>query len=62
MRLREWLKKHEMTQSHFAKAIGVSKSAVTYWLNGKQGPNRNTYKRIKEFTNGAVTQEEVSET
>jgi len=61
MKLRDWLKKHEMTQADFAKGIGVSKSTVTYWLNGKQGPNRNTHKRIKEFTNGAVTQEEVSE-
>ena len=61
MKLRDWLRKHEMTQSKFAKAIGVNKSSVTYWLQGKQGPNRNTQRKIKEFTNGAVTQEEVSE-
>ncbi len=62
MKLIDWLKKHEMTQSDFARAIRVNKSSVNHWLKGRTGPNRKTQERIKEVTNGAVTQEEVSET
>jgi len=41
--LNEYLKsimdKHEITQSQLAANVGVTRSAVCYWLQGKRTPN-----------------------
>lgn len=59
MKLRDWLKHQGMNQTEFARKTGVSKASVSYWLSGKTHPTYNTYLKIKEITNGRVTQEEV---
>ena len=44
--LREFLLLNGMTQTAFAKAIGVKQSQVSEWLNGKAKPGYDTLRRI----------------
>lgn len=62
MKLKDWLKHQGMSQAEFARRIDVHKSTITHWFQGKNHPTYNTYLKIKEITNGRVTQEEVCET
>lgn len=45
-----------LSQSSFAKELGVSFSTVNRWENGKAIPNYQALKKIKEFcTNNNIT-------
>ncbi len=37
--LREFLRDNHMTQTAFARAIGVKPSRISEWLRGKNSPN-----------------------
>ncbi len=39
----EYMKRHKMTQTAFAQALGVSPSAVCYWFSGHRKPNTKNY-------------------
>jgi len=47
--LKKLRRKSLLSQTDFAKAIGVSYSTVNRWENGKALPNFQTLKRIKGF-------------
>jgi transcriptional regulator with XRE-family HTH domain len=58
MKLRAYLKKHNLTYQEFADLIGVRKMTVWHWAT--DGPHRKTprpkhLKRIIEATKGKVT-------
>lgn len=49
-----YLKRHGMTQSDFAKLIGVSDAAVSQWLAGTKGMKVKTAARIEKRTKREV--------
>ncbi len=56
MKLREWLSRHAIRRSDFARRIGVSPGAVTQICREDGAwPSRETAKRIVAETGGAVT-------
>ena len=48
--LEDYLQPHSLTQSDFAKQIGVKPSQVNEWLKGKASPGYAIMKRILENT------------
>ena len=44
--LKEFLLMNNLTQTAFARAIGVKQSQVSEWLNGKAKPGYDTLRRI----------------
>lgn len=53
MPLREYLEKHKMTQTAFAKKIGISREYMSRIMNGtKPGPHLRAH--IELVTGGAV--------
>ena len=44
--LRDFLKENGLTQTEFAKKIGVKQSQVSEWLRGKAKPGYDTLKAI----------------
>jgi len=55
MKLEEYLKKYNITQLKFSKALGISAAAVHYIARKKRNPSILIIKRIEEETNGEVT-------
>ena len=45
-RLKETLKWKEMSQTKFAKLLGIEKSNITNWIKGKSAPNLELFYRI----------------
>lgn len=48
-RIKEMRQQSLMSQSDFAKSIGVSFSTVNRWENGKTLPTYKTMKNLEEF-------------
>lgn len=44
--LAEFLKENRLTQTEFAKKIGVKQSQVSEWLNGKAKPGYDILKQM----------------
>jgi predicted transcriptional regulator len=55
MKLKIWLKTHEVKVIDFAKSINVTKQAVYKWLDSSTFPRRNVLSKILKATNGDVT-------
>ena len=55
MLLIEYLSDHDITITDFAKSIGCSRPAVSYWLAGKTRPTPHHTKKIAKATDGSVT-------
>ena len=56
MKLGEWLKRHEVSRSDFARRIGLSKASITQICNGQNAwVSRETAEQILRETKGAVT-------
>ena len=47
--LDDQLRESRISQSDFADAIGVSKSIVTLWINGKSYPRIDTIQKIADY-------------
>lgn len=54
MKLRCWLKIHNLTEAEFAVSIRVSQSSVSRYVAGRM-PRRNVMSRIVAATGGRVT-------
>lgn len=61
MKLAEYLQKHSLSASEFARRIGVSHSAVVRYRNGKRRPDWQTLQKITEETGGAVSAQDFFE-
>jgi transcriptional regulator with XRE-family HTH domain len=55
MQLATWLSKNKMTNTEFARKVGVVPSYVTAILSRKIWPSREVMKRIVAATDGRVT-------
>lgn len=44
--LREFLKENQLTQTEFARQVGVKPSQVSEWLHGKAKPGYDTLRLI----------------
>jgi len=55
MTLADYLKHRGLTQVEFARLVGVSKSAITLYLNGDRVPRPAVAERIIKITKGRVT-------
>jgi len=56
-----WLRRRGITHYEFAEKIGVTKSTVSRWFNGKHKINLRTAERVEEFTNKEITIEDLFE-
>ncbi len=54
MRLAQYLKRQAISGSAFARALGVSKASVSFWVRGLELPNRRNAFKIERATAGAV--------
>lgn len=54
MQLREWLQKHNMNLSAFARRVGVSPAAVSRYLREERMPQPGVMERIYQETRGKV--------
>ncbi len=52
--LLEYLQIHELTQTQFARLIGVKQSQVSEWLKGKAKPGYDLMKSILERTDATA--------
>lgn len=59
MKLEEYLKKENMTQSRFARQIGYTSSAIAKVVRGEREPGMSLCKAIEDYTGGEVTIEEM---
>lgn len=48
LQLRELLKQKKLSSIEFSRQMGVSKSTVSYWLNGKVFPGEETIQKIAD--------------
>lgn len=55
MRLTDYLEAKGITDTEFARLVGVSHSLVHYWKSGAKRPSMETAARIRDATGGAVT-------
>jgi predicted transcriptional regulator len=55
MKLKRWLKTHEVKVIDFAWSIDVTKQAVYKWLEGSAFPRHDALSKILKATNGDVT-------
>lgn len=60
MNLNEFLKKRGVTQSAFAKSVGVTQGYVSQVLAGNYKPKGKTALRWSEATNWEVTPHEIN--
>lgn len=58
MKLEKWLKKNNLRYEEFAEQLGVSRGSVFLWRTGKFKPMKIYQQKIKEFTNGEVTEKD----
>ena len=49
-KLKLWLQIEERNNSWLARQIGVSPTAVKYWLDGKSNPKKNHIDKINKIT------------
>lgn len=61
MKLRAWLKAHNMTMEMFADRVGVAHSTVSRLCTGKLFPSRELALAIRKETNGEVTPDDFLE-
>ena len=54
MRLETYLREEGLTHAEFAKRVGVSRSAVTQWVNGITMPSGVRMLLIHQLTEGRV--------
>ena len=59
MKLRDYLKKHNITQEKFAELIGVTRPWVTCIVNEQRNPSINVIIAIEKVTNGEVTTKDL---
>lgn len=55
MRLADWLKEKDITQTEFARRIGVTSGYVSQLCAGSFWPSRRVLIAIRRVTGGAVT-------
>lgn len=55
MNLDEWLKKADLTETAFAKRIGLTQAAVNRYRRGQRTPSMRTARKIIEATSHEVT-------
>jgi len=55
MKLADWLTENELSQTAFAQKIGSSQSQVARFAAGTRMPRKQTMRKIKLVTGGAVT-------
>jgi len=46
----KWMKDQGLTQSEFARLLGVDRHQVNRWLRGKKRPNLDTLRRLQKAT------------
>jgi transcriptional regulator with XRE-family HTH domain len=56
LKIREVLKKKEMTQQELANQLGVSKVTVSYWCNNQTVPSLETLKKISTILKVKLTE------
>lgn len=59
MDLEEWMIKNKIKQAKLAKDIDVYPSQISSLLNGRHKPSYKLAEKIKKYTNGEVTIEEL---
>lgn len=55
MKLEDWMRDRDMTDSQMAKRIDCSRTAVTMYRNGHRIPHPDIARKIFQETDGAVT-------
>ena len=53
--LKAWASERKMMMKDLARKVGVSTTAIHYWVNRVSCPSPQMMKRIEELTGGAVT-------
>ena len=53
-RIQDYLDKEGITQSEFARAVGVSPASICHYISGRRVPRKNIIKRIKRVTKGLI--------
>ncbi len=59
MRLKDWIKKQNISISLFAKKLGVSHGHIYRYLNGNSRIRHNLAIKIEELTKGYISREEA---
>lgn len=59
MILKSYLRVSKLSQSEFARQLGVTQGAVWQWIEGVQRVSAENAKRIEEITGGAVTRHDL---
>jgi transcriptional regulator with XRE-family HTH domain len=52
--IRAYMERHGMTQTDFARQMGVSQSAVSQWLRGEKGISIRTAGRLEKRSGGEI--------
>lgn len=55
MRLGDYLERHRLTQTEFAKVIGADQGQIARYVSGERLPRRDVMQRIIDATHGEVT-------
>lgn len=63
MHLRDWMKKHGVTQQQLARRLRppVSQAKVSHWLQGSRRIDLHSALQLVEITGGAVTFKDLAE-
>ncbi len=61
MKLADYLTKHEISQTAFAKLLGVSQGMVYQWLAGKRPISADQCPEIEKLTGGEVRCEDLND-
>lgn len=59
MNLREFIESRRFKKYEFAKAVGISTSALSNYLMGRRTPTLDIALRISHFTKGRVSLDEL---
>ena len=54
MKLRDFLKKNEITEEEFSDSVGSSQAHINYIIRGKRNPSLDLARRIIKATDGKV--------
>jgi transcriptional regulator with XRE-family HTH domain len=55
MHLKQYMKKHDLSDKEVAKVIGLNRVSITRYRNGVITPSLDVIERIDKFTDGSVT-------
>jgi transcriptional regulator with XRE-family HTH domain len=55
MKLKKYLEERGMSQTFFAKKVGVNPTHLSRWIGGKTVPRIDYILKIEEATNGEVS-------